>query len=358
VLDPLYRLIASAMNGIHTGIGPIFGEKTFASWVLSIMLLVIGVRLLLVPAMLKAAKSQRQMAAMQPKIAELRKKYGNDKQRLNEEMMKLQQEHGNPLLGCLPMLIQIPLFISVYGVMRSVVPSYYSATATIPSTARGVDAAGHLTNVCNPGNYCFVPKHGLSAQTIHDIANAKAFNVSVSAAFSSPHSLLTFLHSHGGAVKAMAVVIILLASATTFLSMRQSNKRTPMSADPTQAQVQKLMIYLAPAGILLIGFKLPVGSLFYFLTTNVFTMVQQHFMFKKMGPMPVAATPGTTPTGPPPKRQAAVVNPSASNGSTATAKPGRKSKSVGDVPLSFGNVVGPPQPVYRQRTTQKKRKKR
>ena len=83
------------------------------TWALSIVFLVITIRLLLFRFFIKQVHSQRKMQEVQPKIAALREKYKNDRQTLSAEMMKLQKEEGfNPIGGCLPILMQAPVFIS------------------------------------------------------------------------------------------------------------------------------------------------------------------------------------------------------------------------------------------------------
>ena len=71
---------------------------------------------------------------LQPHIKEIREKYKNDRQQMNQKIMELQKEHGNPLLGCLPLVLQIPLFISLFHVFRAIAP--YARTATAATTSR------------------------------------------------------------------------------------------------------------------------------------------------------------------------------------------------------------------------------
>ena len=89
------------------------------NWSLSIIFLVITARLLLFRFFLKQVHYQRNMQEMQPRLQAIKEKYKNDRQAQQREMMRLQQEEGfNPLAGCLPMLLQIPIFISLFHVLR------------------------------------------------------------------------------------------------------------------------------------------------------------------------------------------------------------------------------------------------
>ena len=81
------------------------------------------IRLILMPIGIKQVKSMRAMQAIQPQMKKVQQKYKEDKQKQQEEMMKLYQEHGvNPLASCLPMLLQLPVFIALYAVLRPPLP--------------------------------------------------------------------------------------------------------------------------------------------------------------------------------------------------------------------------------------------
>ncbi|MCX7622688.1 MAG: YidC/Oxa1 family membrane protein insertase [Thermomicrobium sp.] len=96
----------------------------------AIILFTILIKTLLLPLTIKSVRSTKAMQELQPKIRELQKKYGQDRQRLSQEMMKLYQEHGiNPMSGCLPMLLQIPIFFGLYFAIRSLSMSQVGAWA-------------------------------------------------------------------------------------------------------------------------------------------------------------------------------------------------------------------------------------
>src|SRR5918999_3826109 len=85
---------------------------------LAIILLTIAVRILLLPLSIKQTRSQREMQRIMPEIKALQKKHKGDRQKINEETMKLYKEHGvNPLGGCLPLLMQFPVLIALYYVI-------------------------------------------------------------------------------------------------------------------------------------------------------------------------------------------------------------------------------------------------
>src|SRR5919202_5844490 len=99
------------------------------SYGVAIILLTVAVRLLLFPVTAKQAKSMQAMQRVQPELKRLQQKYKNDRQKLNEEMMKFYKEHQiNPLAGCLPLLLQMPLFIILYRVIHGLTHTVVTAS--------------------------------------------------------------------------------------------------------------------------------------------------------------------------------------------------------------------------------------
>ncbi|MCM3887299.1 membrane protein insertase YidC [Frankia sp. R82] len=262
MLDPLYHLAANAIVFFHKGFGPILGENNFFAWAFSVILLVVCVRLLIFPLFVKQVKSQRTMQMMQPRIKEIREKYGNDKQRMQQEIMALQREHGNPLLGCLPILLQIPLFISLFHVFT------------------------HLA----PVNGQWRPRVGLSAHQVQQIASARVGGISLASSFNSDAKLVELLDINTTHVRILAVILIVLMGFTTYMTQRQIMARNG-PVDPQQALVQKVLLYGSPIMLAVFGFRFPVAVLLYWLTTNLWSMGQQFFVIKKMPPIkPLSAS--------------------------------------------------------------------
>ena len=93
------------------------------SWVLAIIFLVVTLRVILFPVFVKQIKSQRAMQSLQPKIKELQNKHKGDRETLQKEMMELYKtEKANPLMGCLPMVLQVPVFLGLFHTLRHLVP--------------------------------------------------------------------------------------------------------------------------------------------------------------------------------------------------------------------------------------------
>ncbi len=268
MLDPLYWLAAHAIVFFHKGFAPIFGASSFFAWAFSVVLLVVVVRILIFPLFVKQVKSQRKMQMMQPLIKEIKDKWGHDKQRMQQEMLNLQREHGNPLLGCLPILLQIPLFIALFHVFNSLQP---------------VEREGKLT---------WVSRVDLPWETVRQIAEAKLLGISLSSSFTSGADYLSFIQADGTNVKIAAVVLIVLMGTTTFLTQKQIMARTGR-VDPQQAMIQKFMLYGSPIMLAVFGFRFPIAVLLYWLTTNLWSLGQQFFVIKKMPPLQAGSAGGT-----------------------------------------------------------------
>ena len=263
ILNPLADLVAWVIMRIHAVMGAIFGPATGAAWGLTIVILVVLIRVCLIPLFVKQVITQRKMAQHAPQLAELRKKYKNDKQRLNEETMKYYKENGvNPLAGCLPMIPQLIIFFALFYVLREIAQ-------------------------WKPGQ---VPKYGLTAPVLESAQKATIFGVHL-------YDKLLFPHTAGmGLVPSIvAAITVALSAATTFLTVRQTSKRGLMQTanvdpDNPMASMQKYFPYLVPF-FSLTGLYWQYGLVLYWLTTNVWTLGQQYFMFRNWTVEPAQAAP-------------------------------------------------------------------
>jgi YidC/Oxa1 family membrane protein insertase len=247
-LDPLFEAVAWVIVQIHAGLSLIFPADSGWAWGLSIFLLTVLMRILIFPLFVKQIHASRKMQELQPQVQALRKKYKKDKQRLNQEMMKLYQDAGaNPLSGCLPLVVQFPIFISLYNVLRAI--------STTP-----------------PGH----SKYGMSADLIQSAQHAHIFSAAIPTTF-----VEAFSDKHIGAM-IVTLLAVVISSTTTFFTMRTSVGRSmqTMTADNPMMQSQKFLVYLSPL-FGLFGLTLPLGVLIYWVTTNTWTLAQSHYVYKK-----------------------------------------------------------------------------
>jgi YidC/Oxa1 family membrane protein insertase len=278
ILNPLYDLVGWLIMHIHAVLAVPFGPASGVTWALVIVVLVVLMRLALLPLFIKQMHSQRKMIALAPELQALRKRYKGDKQKLQEEMMKLYKEHGaNPLSGCLPLVAQLPLWFALLNVLR----------------AMSEDKA----------------LYGLTPLVVHQANSAKIFGATISSKFLFQHP------PTAGNVKVVIGITVVISAVTTFLSVRQSMKRglmqNPTAGDDNpMAGAQKYMVYIAPL-FALSGLYWQFGLVLYWMTSNIWQLGQQYFLFKKIPPLDKAPAAATAGAGVPGKAPAAAIQPAA-----------------------------------------------
>ncbi len=276
LLDPLYEAVAWVIMRLHSLFGALFGPSSGWAWALTIIFLVIIMRLILVPLFIKQMHATRKMTALAPQVAELKKKYKGDKQKLNEETMKLYRENGaNPLAGCLPVVAQLPVFFALFGVLRAI----------------SLDE----------------PKYGLTPAVVHSAQTAHILGVTVADRLLSKLFPPTFFPL-GTEQRIIILLTVVLSATTTFMTVRQSMKRgmTPqVDPDNPMASSQKMMQYIVPV-FALSGLYWQYGLVMYWVTTNLWTLGQQYVLFKRFPPpVPVGAAAGAGQPAKPGGKQAA-----------------------------------------------------
>jgi YidC/Oxa1 family membrane protein insertase len=255
LLNPLYIAVSWVLLRWHQLFATFLSGTGGLSWALSIAMLVITIRILLFRFTIKTVHNQRKMQEMQPKIAALREKYKNDRQTLSQEMMKMQKEEGfNPIAGCLPILLQAPIFISLFHVLREV----------------GTDKAHFLHD-----------EYHWTSDEVSSAGAAKLFGAPIAAAFRTAGQ---FTNANQASTKIVAFVLILFMCAATYITQRQIMARSGQVLDGQQAMIQKLLLYGMPASLFVSGFLFPIGVLLYWFTNNLWTMGQQFYILKKMPP--------------------------------------------------------------------------
>jgi YidC/Oxa1 family membrane protein insertase len=266
-LDYFYYPVSAIMWLWYKAFGLLLGPSSFFTWTLSVMFLVFTLRALLYHPFVRQIRTTRQMQELQPQIKALQKKYGKDRQRMALEMQKLQREHGfNPILGCLPMLAQIPVFLGLYHVLRC-----FNRTST------GIGQLG-LSPERNRelGNYVF------SAADVGHFLDANLFGAPLGATMTQRGASLTaFTEFSRPAVVAVGVPVMILAGIATYFNSRASVARQSpeAAANPQTAMMNKLALYVFPLGVVVGGPFLPLAIIFYWFANNIWTFGQQHVVF-------------------------------------------------------------------------------
>ena len=262
------------------------------TWVLSIVFLVVTVRVILFPVFVKQIKSQRAMQALQPKVKELQNKHKGDRETLQKEMMELYKtEKANPLMGCLPMFLQIPVFLGLFHTLRRLSPTNPHPTL-----------------------------YGWTADQFQHATSASLFTAPLPAKFGSTVAELSAVHADGTTVKIIAGILVLIMMATTYATSRQMILKTGWAEDPQQKMIQRLMLYGIPLSLLVSGSLFPIGVIIYWVTNNLFTLAQQQWVLRKFPPPPMA---GKSTSSAPARPAGGAAKTAATNSAKSSVQPAR-----------------------------------
>jgi YidC/Oxa1 family membrane protein insertase len=224
------------------------------SYAMAITLLTLAVMLVLSPLTVKSTRNMLEMQRLQPELKKLQDKYKNDKQKQTEEVMAFYKEHKvNPVAGCIPMVLQMPVFIVMYRVIHGL------------NAKTRVD--GHLV----PKPKYLKASTDLYKALVHDKGKMVSFGLDLgnSASKALKTSFTTALPF---------IILVVLVVVTQYIQTKQMTARNPQAAAANpQAQT---MTRVMPVFFGLISYSIPAGVNVYFLASAVFRIVQQEAMYR------------------------------------------------------------------------------
>ena len=306
VLNPFLELFARLMAAIYAVV-PSYG---FAIIALTLIVMVV-----LTPLTLKGTRSMMMMQQLQPEMKKLQSKYKDDRQQLNEELMKFYKENNiNPLGGCLPLLVQMPVFIVLYNVLKGLT---LRAPLTNAGWATGQTMLAQAPTLQPPVNFqpLYLPTDSKMYISLSQ-TNTMAFAGMDLAESCSDAIRQSWLHA------APYVLLIIVVGVSGFIQQRQIQGRTPNAqVNPQQQQIMKIMPIFLPV----ISFGLPAGLVLYFAVSNLYRIGQQWFISRsiygiKRGdkPEPVAVGAG----------KGGAAKGGSAKGATSTGKSSAKAKAI------------------------------
>lgn len=283
MLNFVYNTISWVLSAWHKVFGTIVGwipgvdgPHSGLAWVLSIVFLVVTIRVVLYIPALKQMRSMQAMQTMAPAMKTLQAKYKNDRQRLALEMQKLRKEHdANPLMGCLPALIQIPVFMGLFQVLRS-----FNKMST---SMRGLGLTAEQTRAS--GNYLFSP------EAVRSFLDARFLGTPLSGSILLPKADYAAFVPAGHPIDftrlniiLIAVPLMLISAGFIHINARLSlSRQTPeAAAQPQAAMMSKMTLWVFPFFILATGCAWSVGLLVYMVTNNIWTFFQTRHIYHKM----------------------------------------------------------------------------
>lgn len=253
MMQPLYWAVSGLLVLFHNLWAPVVGSNEGAAWTLAIVSLTVVIRTLLIPLFVKQINSSRNMQMLQPQAQELRKKYGHDRERLGQETMKLYREEGvNPAASCMPILLQMPIFLALFRVLEGA--SHVNADGTV--------------------NMAWVRGHFLKTNPdmVQSLQDARIFGAGLAEKI--------FPFSSVGPTQVVGLILVVSMCVVLFITQMQLMRKNmpPEALTGPMAQQQKIMLYLFPLIYAMSGAVIPIGVLVYWLTTNLWTMAQQYIL--------------------------------------------------------------------------------
>ena len=295
MLNFIYWPISAVLWFWHNIFGYIFSPDSGASWLLAIMFLTFTIRIFLVKPMVNQLRAGRKMQELQPKMQEIRQKYGKDQQKQAMEMQRLYKEANmNPLASCIVPLVQMPVFIGLFHVLRS-----FNRTGT------GAGGLGmSVEENRNTANYIFSP------EDVQSFLDARVFGIPLSSYMSMPEEqFAAFAPADFSRMDiilvAMPLVLacVLLTHFNARMSMSRQRERMakrqaeqaaagkkpdqsgPGSPEMMEMQMKTMngmMLWFLPATLLFTGFLWHIGLLTYMLSNNIWTFFQTRIVYAKM----------------------------------------------------------------------------
>ena len=243
--SPVFANVLQPLVDFFEGILKFFHDTIGTGWGLSIILMTVVVRACLLPLTLKQFHGMQRLAKVQPEIKRLQEKHKNDRERLNQEMMRFYKENKvNPFASCLPLVAQLPVFFSLFYMLRKDLR---------------VDICPEIQN------------------TPQLLANPRTCGEGQDAGFLFIPDLTS---KATGAV--LIALIVLYVGSQLFSTLLMST---------TTDRNQKLIMLALPFVFVAFVVRFPAGLLVYWITTNLWTIVQQAIVRKRLGPLRPPETP-------------------------------------------------------------------
>jgi YidC/Oxa1 family membrane protein insertase len=263
-LDPLYRVIGWLLAFFYAYI-PVHNIG------ISIILLTVVIMLVQFPLTAKQARSMIQMQRVQPEIKKIQQKYKDDKTKQNEELLKFYQENKiNPLAGCLPMIITIPIGIAVFRTFSKGVQHHLPTSGKMGQLYSSICGSEHIsTTACTK-------KLSAEAAAGHTPAALHFLGLSVNLTARQAQQIF----GSGSAIP--YYVLIALVAFTGWYQVRQTQARQLQSGNtPPNAQMAA-MTKIFPVFFAVICFGLNAGATLYFVVSNAWRIGQQHLVINKL----------------------------------------------------------------------------
>jgi YidC/Oxa1 family membrane protein insertase len=246
------------------------------NYAVAIILLTLVVMIIVTPLTLKGTRSMMVMQQLQPEMRKIQQKYKDDRQKLNEELLKFYKENEiNPLGGCLPLLVQMPIFIVLYQVLRGLTRRVSDLGFDVGwvsgqvATGQGATEPGDPIRTFDPA---YVNQDTQLYQDLRGSTQMDAFGMDLAESASQAMS--------AGIIHALPFLILIAVVAVTgFVQQKQIQGRNPNAQINPQ---QQMLMRVLPIFLPIISFGLPAGLVLYFAVSNLYRIGQQAFISRSI----------------------------------------------------------------------------
>jgi YidC/Oxa1 family membrane protein insertase len=259
----LFKWIAGALSWFYE-LWPSYGG--------AIVLLTLAIMIVLTPLTLKGTRSMLAMQRLQPELKQLQQKHKDDRQKLNEEMLKFYKENNiNPVSGCLPLLVQMPIFLVLYRVLSGLTNRADFGTDFGRATGLAVDDPSAVFEQFGHFDPDYLNESSDLYQSLSQTNEMTSFGLNL--ADSAQQAL-----SDGIGHALPYLVLVLMVVATSYIQQRQVSGRSQAQVNPQQQMLLKIF----PLFFAFISFTLPAGIVLYFLASNAYRIGQQAWITRTM----------------------------------------------------------------------------
>jgi YidC/Oxa1 family membrane protein insertase len=255
---------------------------------LAIILLTLVVRVILLPLSIKQTRSMREMQKIQPEVKRLQQKHKGNRQKMNEEMMALYKEHNvNPFGGCLPLLMQFPVLIALFYVIRAPLkylgyslPKGTAANAVVLGEDYVRQEASGLMAVLQDSSLAHALRQ--TGEAVYNFLGIR-LDCSASGVLAQDGTGAAGACPHGVATLIPYILLVLLMGVTTWYQQRQMTASRGVADDP-QARQMQTFAKIMPLMLMVFSYSFPSGVVLYWLTTNLWTIGQQRLVLRAVPP--------------------------------------------------------------------------
>ncbi len=335
-MDQLFKLIAGLLSGLYSVVG---------SYGLSIVLLTLVVMIITTPLTIKGTKSMIQMQRLQPELKKIQERYRDDREKMNQELLAFYKANNiNPVGGCLPMFIQLPVFAVLYRVLDGLTQRVTNIGFQVGTTTANLRDAAPFTEANQPKRNFqpgYINKESEMYKALEKTTQMKSWGIDLADSASSALS-----KSLGHALPYL--LLIVLVAVTGVIQQRQIQGRSSSSTqiNSQQQAIMKIMPYFLPV----ISFGLSADLVVYFLVSNLWRVGQQAFitrtLYANAGAPAIVETTATVSDPPPakvrPTRAVGQATATTEVAAPARAAMGRNRRE--DLPIKSARLPEPAKP--------------